>query len=137
MAGALGSGPSGGLHEDAQVIAVGAEEESLAGGSGGVAEPFLKVGIELARGDVEGAGLDVGDAEFAPGGEGEVVDQDLGGGGGGAVLIEESVAQGFIERGVLAGDDGAFGGEAVAEGVEARGGFALEGAGAGARLRVA
>ncbi|MBI3281006.1 MAG: hypothetical protein HYZ57_14315, partial [Acidobacteria bacterium] len=69
----------GGLHEDALVIAVGAEQQSLAGGSGGIAEPFLKVGIELTLGDVEGAGLDVGDAQFAPGGEGEVVDQDLGG----------------------------------------------------------
>ncbi|MBI1897014.1 MAG: hypothetical protein HYS04_10895, partial [Acidobacteria bacterium] len=74
------------LHEDALIIAVGAEQESLAGGGGGIAEPFLKVGIELALGDVEGAGLDVGDAHLAPGGGGEVVDQDLGGGGGGAVL---------------------------------------------------
>ncbi|MBI3279814.1 MAG: hypothetical protein HYZ57_08240, partial [Acidobacteria bacterium] len=76
------------------VIAVGAEQQGRAGGGGGVAEPFLKVGIELTLGDVEGAGLDVGDAHFAPGGEGEVMDQNLGGGGGGAVLVEESVAQG-------------------------------------------
>ncbi|MBI1897223.1 MAG: hypothetical protein HYZ57_16740 [Acidobacteria bacterium] len=68
-------------------------------------EAFLKRRKQVAFGDEEGAGLDVGDAHFAPGGEGESVDQDLGGGGGGggAVLVEEPVAQGFIEGGVLAG----------------------------------
>jgi hypothetical protein len=68
---------------------------------------------------------------------GELVDEELLAGSGGQVLGGEGGAKVVEVRGVLAGQDDGFAGEAVGEAIEGDAGFALGGAGAGGELGVA
>jgi hypothetical protein len=78
----------------------------------------------------------VAQARKAPGGHDHLLDEEILGGTGGLVLGLESLER-FVEvLLILAGEDGGFGGETVAQGVEADGGAAFGSLGAGAQLGV-
>src|SRR5205807_7109082 len=77
------------------------------------------------------AGLDAVEAEEAPVGVRELLDQSLLGGVGGIVGFEHAGSELFVIVVVLVREDGLFGSEAVAEGVHAGLGFSLAGFGAG------
>ncbi len=79
----------------------------------------------------EQLGFEQRDAIEAPGGVGDFVDQLRLGGGGGLVLIEELLDVALVGFGVLGGQDGGAGGEAMAQRVERRTLLARFGAGAG------
>ena len=66
----------------------------------------------------EQLGLKEGDAVESPGGVGDFVDQLSFGRSGGGVLIEKLLDVALVGVGVLAGQDGSAGGEAMAEGIE-------------------
>ncbi len=87
--------------------------------------------MEPERGQHRDQGLGVGilgeklgfeewDAVEAPGGVGDFVDQLSFGGGGGGVLVEKLLDVALVGVGVLGGQDGRAGGEAMAQGVEGR-----------------
>ena len=76
------------------------------------------------------------EAQLAPGGHGELADENFLGGGGGLVLGFEGVEQGFEIGGVFAQQDEGFGGEAVLDAVETDGGAAFGRFRARAFLRV-
>lgn len=72
----------------------------------------------------------------APCGHDHLLDEEIFGGAGGLVLGFESLEH-FVEMLLIfAGEDGSFGSETVAEGVEADGGPAFGSLGAGAQLGV-
>jgi hypothetical protein len=81
-------------------------------------------------------GLDAGHAAHGPEVLHKHFDQGGFGGSGGLVLLEVIGGELFESGGVFAHDDLGLGVDAVLEGVEADGGFALGGAGAGGLLRV-
>src|SRR6202035_1908755 len=68
----------------------------------------------------EQLGFEERDAVEAPRGVGDFVDELSLGGGGGLVLIEKLLDVALVGGGVLGGQDGGAGGEAMAEGVERR-----------------
>ena len=80
---------------------------------------------------VEQLGFEEWDAVEAPSGVGDFVDELSLGLGGGLVLIEKLLDVALVGVGVLTGQDGGAGGEAVAEGVLRRALFARFGARAG------
>jgi hypothetical protein len=65
----------------------------------------------------EQLGFEEWDAVEAPGGVGDFVDQLGLGGGGGFVLIEKLLDVALVSFGILSGQDGGAGSEAMAEGV--------------------
>jgi hypothetical protein len=92
------------------------------------------VGIEEAVG--EDGGFDARDALQAPFGVGDLADQGAFEGGGG-LEVGVKVGEELLELGgVLAGDDGVVGAEAVLESVLGGGGFAFGGTGPGAEFCV-
>ena len=84
----------------------------------------------------EQLGFEEWDAVEAPGGVGDFVDQLRLGGIGGGVLVEKLLDVALIGFGVLRGQEGGAGGEAVAEGVLRGALFAGFGARAGGVRRV-
>ena len=84
----------------------------------------------------EQLGFEERDAVEAPGGVGDFVDELSLGGGGGLVLIEKLLDVALVGVGVLGGQDGGAGGEAMAEGVERGALLARFGARAGGVRRV-
>jgi hypothetical protein len=100
---------------------------------------FLAIEILLFVGEAEfeEAGFDAAAAGEAPLSYDHLVDEGGFEGTGGLEVVEEGVAE-FVE-GLLVFDenDGVFGDEAVFEGIEANGGFAFGGFGAGAELGIA
>ena len=72
----------------------------------------------------------------APGGHDHLLDQEVLGGAGGLVFGLEGVQRLVEVLLIFAGENGGFGGETVAQGVEANGGAAFGSLGAGAQLGV-
>ncbi|HSB16295.1 MAG TPA: hypothetical protein VLE22_17705, partial [Bryobacteraceae bacterium] len=75
--------------------------------------PFhaLAEGVEA---ELEEAGLDGADAGEAPGGDGELFDEEGLGRGGGLVFVDEGLMEGLVGGAVLDVDERVLGGEAVA-----------------------
>jgi hypothetical protein len=127
------------------------EQGEVVEGLGGVGVAAGNVGGAEVRGEglealvvlLEGVGAEVvvvgfalAEAAEAPPGVGDAVDQEALVGAGGLEVVFEG-AEGFLEGGgILAGEDGEAGGEAVLEGVEADGGLALGGARSGGKQSV-
>ena len=85
----------------------------------------------------EDAGLEAEDAAETPFGAGQLADVRILEGVGGLEHVEEAVEQGLEVGGVLLGEDGVAGAEAVGAGVGGDLGFALGSSGAGGALGVA
>ena len=85
----------------------------------------------------EDAGLEAEDAAETPFGAGQLADVRILEGVGGLEDVEETVEQGLEVGGVLLGEDGVAGAEAVGAGVGGDLGFALGSSGAGGALGVA
>ena len=66
---------------------------------------------EGVEAELEEAGLDGADAGEAPGGDGELFDEEGLGGGGGPVFVDEGLDEGLVGGPVLDVDDGVLGGE--------------------------
>jgi len=115
---------------------VGADDEDVSEIAVGDVAAFADVGAVIVETVVPDAGFGAVEAAEAPGGEDDGLGEDLLAGGGGLEIAEEGVAEGVVFGLVLGGEDGALGGEAVAEGVEAGDGLAFGGAGAGGLLGV-
>jgi hypothetical protein len=97
----------------------------------------FEVLLVVDEAEIEEAGFDGAAAGEAPLGHDDLVDEGGFEGAGGLEVIEEGVEE-FVEGlFVFAVDDGVFGGEAVFEGIEANGGLAFGGFGAGAELGIA
>jgi len=97
----------------------------------------FEVRLVVGEAEIEEAGFDSAAAGEAPLGHDGLVDEGGFEGAGGLEVIEEGVEE-FVEGlFVLAVDDGVVGGESVFEGIEANGGLAFGGFGAGAELGVA
>ncbi len=90
----------------------------------------LAEGVEA---ELEEAGLDGADAGEAPGGDGELLDEERLGGGGGPVFVDEGLEEGLVGGPVFDVDDGILGGEAVAESVAGDGGASFGSIGTGAQ----
>ncbi len=113
--------------------------EGIEGSGGDTGTPAEDVGqfLVVVEADFEIAGFEFATYGEAPLGHGDLVDEGGFQGADGLEVVEDGVAEfveGFL---VFEGDDGVFGDEAVFEGVEASGGLAFGGFGAGAALRVA
>ena len=97
----------------------------------------FEVLLVVDEAEIEEAGFDGAAAGEAPLGHDDLVDEGGLDGAGGLEVVEEGVEE-FVEGLIVfAEDDGVFGGEAVFEGIEADGGLAFGGFGAGAELGVA
>jgi len=122
--------------ESVPTLALAVEDagEALIEGQVDVVPVYASPFIDQAH--LEEAGFQGAQAGKAPGGHGDLLDQDGFDGPDGLEVIKEGLESLVEEGGVLAGDDGEAGGEAVLEGIEGGGGFALGGFGAGAELGV-
>jgi hypothetical protein len=111
----------------------------LLGGAGGVRGGIAAtLGLAGAfHGIDEDAGLEAEDAAETPFGAGQLADVRILEGVGGLEHVEEAVEQGLEVGGVLLGEDGVAGAEAVGAGVGGDLGFALGSSGAGGALGVA
>jgi hypothetical protein len=102
-----------------------------------VVEELLIVVVQVEEAEFEEAGFDAAEAGELPLGHDDLVDEGGFEGAVGLELFEEGGAEFFEIRFLFAIDDRAFGGEAMLEGIEANGGLAFGGFGAGAQLGVA
>jgi hypothetical protein len=108
--------------------------EAAAGGEVGVL--LLDVCLAVGETEVEETGFEAAKAAEPPLGHDDLMDEGGFEGAGGLEVVEEGVAE-FVEGIVVFVEDGGvFGGEAVLECVEANGGLAFGGDGAGAELGV-
>jgi len=92
--------------------------------------------IQVQQLHLEEAGFHGAAAAEAPGGHGELFEEDIPGGAGGLVLGAEFGAEPIEAAFVFAGQGGGLGGEAVTEGIGGDLALALGGFGAGAFLGV-
>jgi hypothetical protein len=92
---------------------------------------------EFIHAQVEQAGLDAAQTLEAPGGHGQLVDQQVFSGADGLVLGLKGFEHLLEVFCIFVVEDGDFGGEAVAQSVEADGSASLGGLGAGAFLSIA
>jgi hypothetical protein len=115
-------------------------------GPGSVVGEGARAGIKIGRlfvpgqlrhTDTEQTGFEGAHAAQAPGGHGHLLDEQGFGGSGGLVFGEKGVEQLLKLFRVFVGEDGGFGGEAVAERVEADGGATFRSSRAGRELGVA
>ena len=74
-------------------------------------------------------------AALAPESDDELLDQGLLGGALRGEVVQEGVAEGVELVGILVGEDGDSGSEAVFKGIEARAGFSFGGTRAGTEFR--
>jgi hypothetical protein len=133
--GALGAGFI--AAEGDQGVGVPTEDEGQFLGLVEADEAFLKGILLVGDAEFEEAGFDTAEAGELPLGHDDLVDEGGFEGAVGLELFEEGGAE-FVEiRFDFANDDRAFGGEAMLEGIEADGGLACGGFGAGAQLGVA
>ncbi len=107
------------------------EEDGGEVGAGEVGVVLFDIAVQVLEAGAEDAGFGEVHAALAPDSYDELLDEDLLGGALGVKVGQEGVAEGFELVGVLVGEDGQGGGEAVFEGVEARAGLAFGGTGAG------
>ena len=91
----------------------------------------------MRHAESEQAGFQGAHAAQAPCGHGQLLDEQGFGWSGGLVLVEKSIAQFPVFLGIFVGEDGGFGGEAVAESVECDGGATFGSARARGELSVA
>ena len=122
-------------HENAFAAGVAEEDVGVLVVAGGDLEspqfPFF-----FNEQPVEEAGFHAAEAAEAPGGHDHLLDEEGFGGTDGLVVVLERLLD-FLEFGFPLGfNDGVLGGEAMAEGIEADGGLALGGFGAGAALGI-
>ena len=104
--------------------------------SGQAAVVPVQVFLFVDEAEREETGFERAEAGETPGGHRDLLDQ-LGFEGADGLKVIEEGAEGLVEGvPVLAGDNGLLGGEAMFERVEAGGGLALGGFGAGAALGV-
>lgn len=115
---------------------VGADDEDPSEIAVGDVAAFADVGAVIVETVVPDAGFGAVEAAEAPGGEDDGLGEDLLAGAGGLEIAEEGVAEGVVLGLVLCGEDGALGGEAVAEGVEAGDGLAFGGTRTGGLLGI-
>jgi hypothetical protein len=133
--GALGTGLV--ATEGGEGIGVPAEDVGQFLGLVVVVEAVLFAVLQVEEAEFEEAGFDAAEADELPLGHDDLVDEGGFEGAVGLELFEEGDAE-FVEiRFDFANDDGVFGGEAMLEGIEANGGLAFGGFGAGAQLGVA
>jgi len=134
--GALGAGFVAGQEGESVGAAGFAEEdEGVLLVAGRVVES-TQIAFFLIEQPVEEAGFHAAEAAEAPGGHDHLLDEEGFGGADGLVVVLEGLLD-FLEFGFPLGfNDGVLGGEAVAEGIEADGGFALGSFGTGAALGV-
>ena len=135
--GALGAGlVAAGVVDDVGFGGIAAKDEGVADvGQEGIvviAHPL----IEVRQPHLEEAGFHGAAAAEAPGGHGELFEEDIPGGAGGLVLGAEFGAEPIEAAFVFAGQGGGLGGEAVTEGIGGDLALALGGFGAGAFLGV-
>jgi hypothetical protein len=102
-----------------------------------VIEELLIVVLQVEEADFEEAGFDSAEAGELPLGHDDLVDEGGFEGAVGLELFEEGDPEFFEILILFANDDRVFGGEAMLEGIEADGGLAFGGFGAGAQLGVA
>ena len=134
--GALAAGfVAGQRGESTDFAGVADEDESVLVVAGRVVES-TQIAFFLMEQPVEEAGFHAAEAAEAPSGHDHLLDEEGFGGADGLVVVLEGLLD-FLEFGFPLGfNDGVLGGEAVAEGIKADGGFALGGFGAGAALGV-
>ena len=127
--------------ESIAMSADGVEQALLAAEGFGDGESGVEVGdigVDGAgrRFEVEDGGFESGDAFQAPGGVGELVDEDSFGGALGFVVFEESLDVAVVGGAVFRGQEGVDGGKSVAERVQRGVGFAFGCPGAGGILGI-
>lgn len=103
------------------------EKDGSEVGAGEVAVVSVGIGAQVLEAGAEDAGFGEVHAALAPEGDDEFLDEGLLGGPLGGEVFQEGVAEGVELVGVLVGEDGEGGGEAVFEGIEARAGLAFGG----------
>ena len=97
----------------------------------------LFVAGQLRDTNAEQSGFERAHAAKTPGGDGHLLDEQGFGGSGGAMFVEKGIAELAEFLGVLVGQNGGLGGEAVAQGIMGDGGAAFGSARAGGKPGVA